>query len=81
MRWSEPTIRRAVNTGSSLAIDEAAASQIQEEHMKSLAAVGAAAFIAAAGLLWFMSGPMVVTAKVEQLKPSADVPVFRRVER
>jgi hypothetical protein len=49
--------------------------------MKSVAAVGAAAFIAVAGLLWFMSGPMVVTAKVEPLKPSADVPTFKRVQR
>ena len=49
--------------------------------MKSLAAIGAAALIAGAGLLWFMSGPVIVTAKVEPLKPSAEVPTFKRMER
>jgi len=36
---------------------------------------------AAAGLFWFMSGPMIVTAKVEPLKPSAGLPTFKRIER
>jgi hypothetical protein len=49
--------------------------------MKSLAAVGAAAFIAAAVALWFTSGPAVVTMKVEPLKPSVDLPVFKRIVR
>jgi hypothetical protein len=49
--------------------------------MKGLAAIGAAAFIAAAGVMWFMAKPVVVTAKVEPLTPSADLPTFKRVER
>jgi hypothetical protein len=49
--------------------------------MKSLAAIGAAAFIAAAGALWFTSGPAIVTMKVEPLKPSADLPTFKRIVR
>ena len=47
--------------------------------MKSLATVGAAALIAAAGALWFASGPTIVTMKVEPLKPSADLPTFKRI--
>ncbi len=49
--------------------------------MKSLAALGAAAFIAAAGVLWFATKPAVVTVKIEPLKPSADLPTFKRMER
>jgi hypothetical protein len=49
--------------------------------MKSLAALGAAAFIAGAGVLWFMTKPVIVTMKVEPLKPSADLPTFNRVQR
>lgn len=49
--------------------------------MKGLAALGAAAFIAAAGVLWFMTRPVVVVMKVEPLKPSAELPTFKRVER
>jgi hypothetical protein len=47
--------------------------------MKGLAALGAAGCIAAAGLLWFMTNPVVVTAQVRPLQPSADLPVFKRV--
>jgi hypothetical protein len=55
--------------------------QAAEVDMKSLAALGATAFIAAAGLLWFTTKPAIVTMKVEPLKPSADLPTFKRVER
>jgi len=49
--------------------------------MKTVAALGAAAFIAAAGALWFMTKPTIVTMKVVPLKPSADLPTFKRIER
>lgn len=49
--------------------------------MKGLAAVGAAALIAGAGMLWFMTKPAIVVVKREPLRPSADLPVFKRVER
>ena len=49
--------------------------------MKSLAALGAAAFIAVAGVLWFTTRPAMVTVKLEPLKPSADLPTFKRVVR
>jgi hypothetical protein len=57
------------------------AAQVVEGDMKSLAALGAAAFIAGAGVLWFATKPVVVTVKIEPLKPSADLPTFKRVER
>ena len=47
--------------------------------MKGLAALGAAALIAAAGVLWFMSRPTLLTSQVEPLKPNATLPEFKRV--
>lgn len=47
--------------------------------MKGLAAIGAAAFIAAAGALWFMTKPTLVTAEVRPLQPNADMPTFKPV--
>jgi hypothetical protein len=47
--------------------------------MKSLAALGAAAFIAAAGALWFMTKPTIVAMKVAPLQPSSELPTFQRV--
>ena len=49
--------------------------------MKTLAAIAVAGLIAGGGLLWFASNPVVVTAKVEPLKPSAAIPTFHRVEQ
>ncbi len=49
--------------------------------MRGLAALGAAAFIAAAGVFWFMSRPVIVTIKREPLKASAEFPTFKRLER
>ena len=49
--------------------------------MKGLAALGAAALIAGAGVLWFMTKPALVVVKREPLRPSTDLPVFKRVER
>jgi hypothetical protein len=49
--------------------------------MKGLAALGAAAFIAAAGVLWFMTKPVIVKVNREPLKASADLPTFKRLER
>jgi len=48
--------------------------------MKGLAAIGAAAFIAMAGVLWFMSRPVFVTMEVRPLKVNPDLPTFRRVQ-
>ncbi len=47
--------------------------------MKGLAALGAAAFIAAAGVLWFMTKPTIVAVEVRPLQPSAELPTFHRV--
>jgi hypothetical protein len=47
--------------------------------MKGLAALGAAALMAAAGVLWFVSKPTVVAVQVEPLRPNAALPVFKRV--
>jgi hypothetical protein len=47
--------------------------------MKSLASLGVAALIAAAGVLWFMSNPTIVTMKVVPLKPSSELPTFKPV--
>jgi len=47
--------------------------------MKGLAALGAAALIAAAGALWFMSKPTIVAVQVQPLQPNAALPVFKRV--
>ncbi len=49
--------------------------------MKSLAAIAAAVLIAAAGALWFTTKPAIVIVKREPLKPSADLPTFKRLER
>ena len=45
--------------------------------MKSLAAIGAAAFIAIAGGLWFMTKPTLVTAERRPLQASPDMPTFK----
>jgi hypothetical protein len=47
--------------------------------MKGLAAIGAAACMAAAGLLWFMTKPMLVTAEVRPLQASDAMPTFKRI--
>jgi hypothetical protein len=47
--------------------------------MKELAALGAAAFIAAASALWFMTKPALVTTEVRPLSPSSAVPTFKGV--
>jgi hypothetical protein len=49
--------------------------------MKGLAALGAAAFIAMAGVLWFMSGPVVVATEVRPLQTNPDLPTFKPVRR
>jgi hypothetical protein len=46
--------------------------------MKGFAALGAAACIVAAGVLWFMTKPVLVTAEVRPLQPRASMPTFRR---
>jgi hypothetical protein len=46
--------------------------------MKSLAAIGAAAFIAMAVVLWFMTRPVLVVTEVKPLQASPDVPTFKR---
>jgi hypothetical protein len=48
--------------------------------MKTLAALAAVGLIAGAGVLWFLSNPVVVTATVQPLKPSAAIPTFKRVD-
>jgi hypothetical protein len=48
--------------------------------VKTLAALASAALIAAAGLLWFFSNPVVIAVKLEPLKPSAEIPTFHRVQ-
>ncbi len=47
--------------------------------MKGLAAIGAAAFIAMAGALWFMTRPTLVMTEVRPLPANPDLPTFRRV--
>ncbi len=47
--------------------------------MKELSALGAAALIAAACVLWFMTKPTVVTAEMKPLQPSSELPVFTPV--
>ena len=49
--------------------------------MKGLAALGAAAFIAMAGLLWFMGGPAVVAPEARPPQASPDLPTFKPVRR
>jgi hypothetical protein len=45
--------------------------------MKGLAAIGAAAFIAMAGVLWFMTKPTLVVTEVRPLQASPDLPTFK----
>ena len=47
--------------------------------MKGLAALAVALALTAAGGLWFMSNPVVVTAQIKPLQPSADIPTFKSV--
>jgi hypothetical protein len=47
--------------------------------VKSLAAIGAAAFIAMAGVLWFMTKPALVVTEVRPLQASPDLPTFKPV--
>ena len=47
--------------------------------LKALVALAAAAVVTAAVGFWFMSNPVVATAQVKPLQPSADMPVFKRV--
>jgi hypothetical protein len=47
--------------------------------MKSLLAIVTALVIAAAGGLWFATKPVLVTARLESLKPNPDMPTFKRV--
>jgi hypothetical protein len=46
--------------------------------MKGLAAIGAAAFIALAGVLWFMTKPALVVTEIRPLQASPDLPTFKR---
>lgn len=48
--------------------------------MKTLAALAAVGLIAGAGVLWFLPNPVVVTATVQPLQPSAAIPTFKRVD-
>jgi hypothetical protein len=47
--------------------------------MKGLAALGAAAFIAMAGVLWFMTRPVFVVTQVRPLQASPGLPTFKPV--
>ena len=47
--------------------------------MKGIAGIGAAALIALAGVLWFMTGPALVVTKIRPLQASPDLPTFKRV--
>jgi hypothetical protein len=47
--------------------------------MKGLAALGAAALIAAAVGLWFMTKPAVVAMEVTPLTPSSALPSFKPI--
>jgi hypothetical protein len=49
--------------------------------MKGFAGIGAAACIAGAIALWFMTRPAIVVMKVQPLSASSDLPTFHRVER
>jgi hypothetical protein len=48
--------------------------------MKTLAALAAVGLIAGAGVLWFFSNPVVVTATVKPLQPNAALPTFKHVD-
>jgi len=47
--------------------------------VKGLASLGAAGLIAAAGALWLLSNPVVVKARIEPVRPSAELPTFKHV--
>jgi hypothetical protein len=47
--------------------------------MKALAAIGAAAFIAMAGVLWFMTRPTLAVTEARPLQASPDLPTFKPV--
>ena len=47
--------------------------------MKGLAAIGAAAFITIAGVLWFMTRPVLVVTEARPLQSSPDLPTFKPV--
>jgi hypothetical protein len=49
--------------------------------MKSLAALGAAACIAVAGVLWFMTAPPMVRPEPRSLPASPDLPTFKPLRR
>jgi hypothetical protein len=44
--------------------------------MKTLAALAVAGLIAGAGVLWFLSNPVVIGASVRPLKPSSEIGTF-----
>jgi hypothetical protein len=47
--------------------------------MRGPAAIGAATFIAMAGVLWFMTKPALVVTKVRPLQANPDLPTFKPV--
>lgn len=47
--------------------------------MKGFAAIGAAIFIAMAGVLWFMTRPALVVVEAGPLQASPDMPTFKPV--
>jgi hypothetical protein len=47
--------------------------------MKTFAALAVAGLIAGAGLLWFLSNPVVETVTVKPLQPSAAIATFKPV--
>jgi hypothetical protein len=47
--------------------------------MKGLAAIGAAIFIAMAGVLWFMTKPALVVTEARPLQANPDMPTFEPV--
>jgi hypothetical protein len=49
--------------------------------MKGLAALGAAAFIAMAGALWFMTGSVLVVPEGRPLQASPGLPTFKPVRQ
>jgi hypothetical protein len=46
-----------------------------------LAALGAAAFIAVAGVFWFMTGPVLVAPEIRPLQAGPDLPTFKPVRQ
>ena len=48
--------------------------------VKTFAALATAGLIVGAGLLWFLSNPVVIAVKLAPLKPSAEIPTFHRVQ-